>query len=54
MFRAIGYVIILVALSNILSGAFNSFETATIAVLGTVETAANVSTTQLEKAVPTE
>jgi len=54
MFRALGIVIILYALSTMLSGAFHSFETATIAVFETVETAAHVSKVQLEKAVVTE
>ena len=54
MFRAIGIVIIIYSLSVLLSGAFHSFESATIAVLETVETAAHVSTIQLEKATVNE
>jgi CO dehydrogenase/acetyl-CoA synthase epsilon subunit len=50
MFRAIGFVIIVYALSQMLSGAFHSFEAATIAIFDTVETAALVSQSQLEKA----
>jgi len=50
MFRALGIVIILIALSNMLSGAFHSFENATIAVFDTVETAALAAQFQLKKA----
>lgn len=49
MFRAIGTVIILVAISHLLNDAFNSFESATVALFETVETAATVSTEQLER-----
>lgn len=47
MFRAIGTVIVLYSISHMLSGAFHSFETATIAVFETVETAAQISEQQL-------
>lgn len=48
MFRAIGFVIGLYALSQMLSGTIVAFESAMVAVFGTVETAAHVSTEQLE------
>ncbi len=48
MLRAIGFVIGLYAITQMLSGTIAAFESATVAVFGTVETAANVSTEQLE------
>ena len=49
MFRAIGFVIALWAVSNMLGDAFDSFERATVATFNTVETAALVSQGQLIK-----
>lgn len=49
MFRAIGLVITLFALSQFFSQAFVAFEQTTIAVLETVETAATVSTAEIER-----
>jgi len=48
MFRAIGFVIMLYASTQMLGGMLVAFESAMVAVFGTVETAANVSTEQLE------
>lgn len=54
MFRAIGTVIVLYALSQFFNQTFLAFESTAVAVLGTVETAANVSTEQLEKVAQIE
>ena len=48
MFRAIGFVIILYALSVFLDNAFTAFENAVVATFETVEQAATVSTSQLQ------
>lgn len=48
MFKAIGTVIVLYALSNIMHPTFESFQNAAVATFGTIETAANVSSQQLE------
>lgn len=48
MFKSIGTVIVLIAISAMLNDAFKAFERATVQVFETVETAAAVSQTQLE------
>ena len=48
MFRAIGFVIALYAVTNIFSTSVISFERAIVATFETIETAAVVSTKQLE------
>ena len=50
MFRAIGIVIILYAIANLMTPAFNSFQAAAVATFGAIETAAEVSSKQLEAA----
>ncbi len=48
MFKAIGTIMLLYVLSNMFAAAFDSFEKATIATFGTLEAAANHSTTYIE------
>lgn len=48
MFRAIGIVIILYAIANMMNPAFESFQDATVATFGAIETAAEVTSQQLE------
>lgn len=50
MFRAIGFVIVLYALSQFFAATFEQVESTSVAVLETVEVAANLSTTQLHRA----
>jgi len=50
MFKAIGFVIGLYAITQMMSGAFAAFENAVIATFETVETAAQVSKIQIEEA----
>lgn len=47
MFKAIGFVIALYAVSNILGDTFVAFEAATVSTFKTLETAADVSRAQL-------
>ncbi len=54
MFKAFGTVIVLYALSSFFTTAFASFENALVAVFATVETAADVSTEQIERIANTE
>ena len=49
MFRAIGYLLLIWGVSIMLADAFSSFERAMVATFDTVETAALVSKTQIEK-----
>jgi len=49
MFRAIGIVIILIAITKMFGAGVQSFERALVATFETVETAAEVSTQQLIK-----
>ena len=49
MFRAIGFVIILYALSQMMSSTFQAFESASVAVFHTLETAAVVSEEQMQQ-----
>ncbi|MDC1205265.1 hypothetical protein N8083_00250 [Candidatus Pacebacteria bacterium] len=48
MFRAVGFVIVLYALTQMLSGAFMAFESAAIATFGAFEAAAVQSQKQLQ------
>lgn len=48
MFRSIGFILVLLVLSKLLSGAFEAFENATVAVFETVEVAATVSQSQMK------
>lgn len=48
MFKAIGTVIVLYAIANMMTPAFDSFQAATVATFGAIETAAEVTTKQLE------
>ena len=50
MFRALGLVIILIALSNFFSGAIAALDTAVTASLKTITVAAEVSRAQLQEA----
>jgi len=52
MFRAIGFVIVLYAVSIMLSDAFDGFEKAAVATFNTVETAAIVSEQQIINQAP--
>jgi len=47
MFRAIGFVILLYAVTNVFSEATSAFQNAVVATFGAVETAAEQSTTFL-------
>ncbi len=49
MFKAIGFVIGLYAITQMLSGTMRAFDSAMVAVFSTVETAADVSKEQLEQ-----
>ena len=49
MFRALGTVIVLYAVSQMLSGAFNAFEDATVATFGALESAAIQSQRQFDQ-----
>ena len=49
MFRAIGFVIALYAITQLMSSTFAAFERAAVASLETLETAATASTAQLNE-----
>jgi len=49
MFKAIGTVIVLIALSNFFSSSFSALDGAATQVFNTLETAAAVSQSQLEE-----
>ena len=48
MFRAIGFVIILYAITQVFSAAIQAFENAAVATFDTIEAAAVVSRSQIE------
>lgn len=50
MFKSIGFVIALYAVSQIMAGTFQALERAAVASLSTIETAAVVGESQLKKA----
>ena len=50
MFKSIGVVIVLYAITQMMSGTFQAFEAALTATFQTVETAAQVSKAQIEQA----
>ena len=49
MFKSIGTILVLYAITQMMSQSFNAFENAVVATFETVETAAQVSKTQIEK-----
>ena len=49
MFKSIGTILVLYAIAQMMPLSFNAFENAVVATFETVETAAQVSKTQIEK-----
>jgi len=50
MFKSIGFILVLYAITQMMSGTFEAFQGALTATFETVETAAQVSKTQIELA----